>query len=460
MKPPLPNSYWVEPGRLLAGEHPDGGGEAATRARIAKLLGAGVDAFIDLTQQGELPSYQLLLPEGVIYRQLSVQDHSVPDSTQQMRGIQQELAQLLMRAHTTGGAVYVHCRAGIGRTGTVVGCYLREQGEAPDAALELLNALWQHNARAARWPRVPETEEQEAYVLGWSAASSAGARERGCFIGLAVGDALANAASGSGQLAWTDDTGMALCVAHSLLERGGFDGRDQIDRFRSWAQDPAAAGADPAATLRPLVQNVLARALWNRSAVLGSHDPSQLDPSPLGRCAAVALFAAGRKLDAAALGADVARVTHQAPVVVDACRLFSVMLCLAVSGAPRATVLAADASIGAIPLRDELRALAASWRAGPAGRHRPPAGVLGTLDRAVRCFARSSSFEEGMERALQSRDADRDALCAAYGALAGAFHGEASIGVAHRNSMAGVSLAASLADQLRGDGEARRGAAG
>ena len=39
MKPPLPHSYWVEPGRLLAGEHPDGG-DASAHARAPGNAGA------------------------------------------------------------------------------------------------------------------------------------------------------------------------------------------------------------------------------------------------------------------------------------------------------------------------------------------------------------------------------------------------------------------------------------
>ena len=30
---------------------------------------------------------------------------------------------------------------------------------------------------------------------------------------------------------WTDDTSMALCLAESLVEKGGFDARDQMERY-------------------------------------------------------------------------------------------------------------------------------------------------------------------------------------------------------------------------------------
>ena len=79
-------------------------------------------------------------------------------------------------------------------------------------------------------------------------------RFRGCLLGLAAGDAVVTTVEfrrrgsfeplkdmvGGGPFAlapgrWTDDTSMALCLATSLVERGGFDPRDQMDRYCRWA---------------------------------------------------------------------------------------------------------------------------------------------------------------------------------------------------------------------------------
>jgi ADP-ribosylglycohydrolase len=461
VKSPIPNSYWVEPGRLLAGEHPDGGNEAATRARLDALMAAGVRSFIDLTGPDEVPGYQPLLPPQVAYENFPIPDHSVPRSTQQMREVQIALERLTI-AHA---AVYVHCRAGIGRTGLTIGCYLREQGESAAAALAELNRLWQQNARAARWPSIPETEEQERFIADWAPhpldqpdARDSGLhrlqlrpldRYRGCLVGLAVGDV---AAAGGEQTpmpsAWSDETGTTLCVLESLLARGGFDGRDQLERYRAWARDPAAAGAREDATLRPLVREVLGRAVWNKAAVLGSHDPAQQDASALARCAAAALFAAGDRHAAISLGADVARVTHQAPVPVDACRLFTAMIVAALQGASRAAVLAVAQQWETVPLREELRVLAADWTGPQVGRRRPPPAILGALDRAVRAFSRSREFAAGLERALGAPAADRDAVVASYGALAGAYYGEAAIAPALRMRVAGLPRLGTLAEQI------------
>jgi len=161
--PPLAHSYWVEPARLLAGEHPCAVEGIARSRRVQLLLASGVRTFIDLTQAGEMPDYDNLLPEGVAYHRIAIPDHSIPENPQRMRQVQQTLATELRG----GGAVYVHCRAGYGRTGTAIGCYLREKGLGPHQALDELNRLWQQNARSGIWPMVPETAAQERYILEW-----------------------------------------------------------------------------------------------------------------------------------------------------------------------------------------------------------------------------------------------------------------------------------------------------
>src|SRR5271154_3839929 len=78
---PLGNYYWVLPQQLLAGEHPAGANESATRARLASLVAAGVDAFVDLTRDEEFDSYQGLLPAGTPYLRHPIPDHGLPRDT-------------------------------------------------------------------------------------------------------------------------------------------------------------------------------------------------------------------------------------------------------------------------------------------------------------------------------------------------------------------------------------------
>jgi protein-tyrosine phosphatase len=167
MQRPLANSYWVLPGRLLAGEYPCGRESPDSDAgleRIARLVAAGINCIVDLTEEGECPPYAPLLPATVVHLRRRIPDTRVPQHPAQMREIQDDIAAAL----DGGRRVYVHCRAGIGRTGIVAGCFLVEQGFNGEGALRELNQLWTLQcARAATWPEVPQTREQADYIRQW-----------------------------------------------------------------------------------------------------------------------------------------------------------------------------------------------------------------------------------------------------------------------------------------------------
>ena len=67
----------------------------------------------------------------------------------------------------SGDTVYVHCWGGIGRTGTVVGCWLVRHGCTGEEALAQVAEWWMGMAKASPYRSSPETYEQRQYVLGW-----------------------------------------------------------------------------------------------------------------------------------------------------------------------------------------------------------------------------------------------------------------------------------------------------
>jgi Dual specificity phosphatase, catalytic domain len=160
---PLPNSYWVIPGRLLAGEYPIGIDYSDARTRLSRFREAGINSFIDLTEKGELPDYRHLLPVHTKYLRSPIGDTRVPKNAQQVL----ELLSAIHAAIKAKRCLYVHCRQGIGRTGLVIGCYLADNGGDGKLALEELNRLWAQSERAANWPTVPQTAEQADYIRRW-----------------------------------------------------------------------------------------------------------------------------------------------------------------------------------------------------------------------------------------------------------------------------------------------------
>lgn len=161
--PPLPNSYWVVPDRVLAGEYPGALDESEARTRLDRLQKAGIDSFIDLTEEGEIPPYRHLLPDDAEYQRFAIVDTRVPNNVSQTR----ELLTAIRGALARGRGVYVHCRAGIGRTGLIIGCFLAEENDSGRAALKALNRLWRQSGRASSWPQIPQTAEQADYIRHW-----------------------------------------------------------------------------------------------------------------------------------------------------------------------------------------------------------------------------------------------------------------------------------------------------
>jgi protein-tyrosine phosphatase len=170
-QPPFPNSYWVLQDKFLAGPYPGSRFfDEEAREKLDKLLAAGITLFIDLTQPGELQPYEAILysqaaSRGInaIHLRFPIQDFNCPSSSE-MQNILDTIDAALMEEK----AIYLHCWGGIGRTGTVVGCYFVRHGKMGEKALELIVHLREDIVDAFR--RSPESDEQCEMVLNWHEA--------------------------------------------------------------------------------------------------------------------------------------------------------------------------------------------------------------------------------------------------------------------------------------------------
>jgi predicted protein tyrosine phosphatase len=168
---PIPDSYWVDPGELLAGEYPGSRHEGEARHKLRQLLSAKVTLFLDLTEEGEygLKPYAPLLREeagalgcSVEHRRMPIPDMHTPTPDEMKR-----ILKAIDAAVEAGHIVYVHCYGGIGRTGTVVGCYLVQHNMSGEEALKEIARLRQGTPDG--WKRSPETVVQREFVRSWSA---------------------------------------------------------------------------------------------------------------------------------------------------------------------------------------------------------------------------------------------------------------------------------------------------
>lgn len=166
---PISESYWVEPGRFLAGEYPAAAYIGRASERLGRLLESGINTFIDLTIPYELPPYLPLLLEQAGLRGIEVQYNrfTILDRSTPMRATMTGILDAIDSALAEGRNVYLHCWGGIGRTGTTVGCYLVRRGLTGVQALAQLAEMWKDVPKSAYYPRSPETDRQVEFILKW-----------------------------------------------------------------------------------------------------------------------------------------------------------------------------------------------------------------------------------------------------------------------------------------------------
>lgn len=272
-------------------------------------------------------------------------------------------------------------------------------------------------------------------------------RYTGSLLGLAVGDALGAAVEfqrpgsfaplddlrgggphglAAGQ--WTDDTAMALCLAESILERGGFDARDQMERYVRWYREGHWSSTGRCFDIGNTTRAALEAFERTGEPFSGPAHPHTAGNGSIMRLAPVALRWAHAPRLALAHAAASSRTTHAAPEAVDACRYLAALLIGALRGERKERLLApmylpVQDALGESPLAPRIAEIAAgSFHAKEPPAIRGTGYVVESLEAALWAFARSSDYRAGALLAANLGD-DADTTAAVYGQLAGAFYG-------------------------------------
>lgn len=155
---PLYQSYYIQEKNIFAGEYPGDKSKDVASRKINQMIHFGVRHFIDLTEEGELAPYEQLLPQGCTHTRFPIRDVSAPKSVDYAQQIIDRINELSKR---NDGYVYIHCWGGVGRTGTIVGCYLASDNY--DSTMKILRYVFSAMPKASH--RVtPETKEQENFI--------------------------------------------------------------------------------------------------------------------------------------------------------------------------------------------------------------------------------------------------------------------------------------------------------
>ncbi|UCD87142.1 MAG: dual specificity protein phosphatase family protein [Desulfobacterales bacterium] len=175
LKVPFHRSYWVIPGKFLAGCYPGSKYRDEADQKLTALLGCGIRHVVNLMEPDErdwnglpfvpyedqLESIAGSMGHTVTFDRLAIKDTWVR-SRKTMCRILDRIDQCIRNQKH----VYIHCLGGRGRTGTVVGCFLARHGMAsghnlPDRIQELRRNAEDHDFAS------PESMQQVELVLSW-----------------------------------------------------------------------------------------------------------------------------------------------------------------------------------------------------------------------------------------------------------------------------------------------------
>lgn len=269
-------------------------------------------------------------------------------------------------------------------------------------------------------------------------------RYRGVLLGKAVGDALGatvefmsreNIRAEYGELreiiggGWlnlpageiTDDTQMAICIAGSIVDQGGFDPDDISRRFVAWYHsDPRDIGN----TTRHALAQLAGGVPWHEAGE-NTHRamrPRDASNGSVMRCAPVAMLDRADRHANARHSADSSRITHANPLCIEGC----VVLNAAIAALLNDPHIDPVAIAGAVTGNETV--LAALQGVSSANAERLDAGgyVLATVQSALWAVTNHRTLEDAIVAAVNLGQ-DADTTGAVAGALAGAKWGAAAI---------------------------------
>ena len=142
----------VDRGCWLPGGQALGCAYARREEALAALAEHGVSVVVNLHERPHGPARATRYRLSEVH--IPVKDFTAPSAEQLERGVG-----AIRQAVARGQRVAVHCGGGLGRTGTLLACYLVEGGLRPEAAIQ--------QVRAVR-PGSVETGAQEAAVAAYA----------------------------------------------------------------------------------------------------------------------------------------------------------------------------------------------------------------------------------------------------------------------------------------------------
>lgn len=294
-------------------------------------------------------------------------------------------------------------------------------------------------------------------------------RAKGVLLGLACGDALGRPVEFDspeeitskhgrltemvGQGTWgqpagsiTDDTEQALCIARSLVERGGFDPADVAERFVAWYDsNPFDIGGMTRRSLQKLKEGVS----WEEAGQQAwENSPKRRDAGngSVMRCAPLAIVFATDYDRLERVSRQSSKITHADPRCTGGCALLNLTIAGFLTNQSTPLYDALDRIEGDVP-PELLGAIRPLREKDPSVTIEPSGYVINTLQTSLYDALRADSTEDAIVTSV-NRGEDADTIGAVTGAVAGARFGASELPDRWLNQIDDTEEIISLADQL------------
>ncbi len=244
---------------------------------------------------------------------------------------------------------------------------------------------------------------------------------------------------------WTDDTSMALCLAHSLLCQKKFDPIDQMNRYCNWYNYGYMSSNGRCFDIGLTVSSALRKYMDTKNPFSGSTDEHSSGNGSIMRLAPIPIFYHNDYDNCIFYAGESSRTTHGSAQCIDSTKLFASLLFYAFHAPNKEKIFELNQYQ---PSCDNVKSIANREFLTLNYQQIKGSGyVVESLISALWCFMNGSSFEECILLAANLGNY-ADTTAAICGQIVGAYYGLENIPTHWRHKLTMAQEIESLTNDL------------
>jgi ADP-ribosyl-[dinitrogen reductase] hydrolase len=290
---------------------------------------------------------------------------------------------------------------------------------------------------------------------------------QGCLLSLAAGDALgapvefrapgafepvAGMRSGgvwrisAGQ--WTDDTSLALCLAHSLIKQKGFSPGCIMDNFLKWRKEGFMSSTGKAFDVGHTTDIAIQKFARMQDPYSGPTSPDTAGNGSIMRLAPIPLFYYPQTHLVIHYAAESSKLTHGASEAVESCQVLAGMISRALDGESKEDILFANSFENTAVKSSKLaKIVKGEYRDKKASEIVASGYVINSLEAALWSFLKTDTLADALLTAV-NLGYDADTTAAVCGQVAGAYYGASQLPKEWTSKLSKYDLIRDYADHL------------